>query len=230
MDVLINEVLSDFNSPTTVTLVDLILSIGSSFVLSTIMARVYIMTHSGYSYSRSFTISMILVSVTIALIMIIIGSNIARAFALVGAMSIVRFRNPVKDSRDLVFVFMAIAVGMACGTQFYSFALIFTLFICAVTLGFHFTGFGLIKSRNYVLRVRMPSTERQGVEDVCHKYCDSFFVVSLDRLAGDREVEEVVYEMELRKRHGYDDLVRALSDVSQAISVSLLVGESAVEA
>lgn len=229
MDVLINEFLSDFNTPTTVTLVDLILSMLFSFVLSTVLARVYIMTHSGYSYSRSFTISLILVSITIALIMIIIGSNIARAFALVGAMSIVRFRNPVKDSRDLVFVFMAIAVGMASGTQFYSFALLFTLFISAVTLGFHFTGFGIIKSRSYVLRIRMPSDQRGNIENICQQYCDNYFVVSLDRLAGDRDVEEVVYEMEVRKQHGYDDLVNALSGVSDAVSVSLLVGESAVD-
>lgn len=230
MDVLINEVLSDFNSPTTVTLVDLILAIASSFVFSIILTRVYILTHSGYSYSRSFTISLILISITISLIMIIIGSNIARAFALVGAMSIVRFRNPVKDSRDLVFVFISIAVGMACGTQFYSFALMFTLFISVITLGLHFTGYGIIKSRNYVLRVRMPPDIRQGIEKVCQEYCDTFFVVSLDRLAGERDMEEVVYEMELRKAKNYDDLVQALSGVSQSISVSLLVGESAIEA
>jgi hypothetical protein len=66
--------------------------------------------------------TIVLVGVTVALIMVIIGSDIARAFALVGAMSIVRFRTPLKDSRDLVFVFAAIAVGMACGVQFHVFA------------------------------------------------------------------------------------------------------------
>ena len=93
MDSLISEAFSDFNTVTTITLLDLVVAILISFLLSTLMARVYIMTHTGYSYSRSYTISLILVSITITLIMIIIGSNIARAFALVGAMSIVRFRN-----------------------------------------------------------------------------------------------------------------------------------------
>ena len=133
MDSLITEALSDFNTVATITLLDLVVSILCCFILSTVLARVYIMTHTGHSYSHSFTIALILVSVTIALIMIIIGSNIARAFALVGAMSIVRFRNPVKDSRDLVFIFMSIAIGMASGTQFYTFAILFTLFVSAIS-------------------------------------------------------------------------------------------------
>ena len=95
--------------------IDLISALVVSLVLTLILAKLYLYTHSGVSYSRSFTIALVLVVITISLIMIIIGSNIARAFALVGAMSIVRFRTPVKDSRDLVFLFMAIAIGMASG-------------------------------------------------------------------------------------------------------------------
>ena len=230
MDSLISEAFSDFNTVTTITLLDLVVTILISFLLSTLMARVYIMTHTGYSYSRSYTISLILVSITITLIMIIIGSNIARAFALVGAMSIVRFRNPIKDSRDLVFIFMSIAVGMACGTQFYSFAVLFTLFVSTVTLGFHYTGFGVIKSRNYVIRVRTPADKRSEIENLCRQLCDSHFVVSLDRLAGDREIEEVVYEVELRKSSNYDNFVAEISGLSSDISVSLLVGEQMVDA
>jgi hypothetical protein len=230
MDTLINEALNDFNTVTTVTLMDLALSTICSFVLSMIVARTYIATHSGYSYSRSFTIALVLVCVTITLIMIIIGSNIARAFALVGAMSIVRFRNPVKDSRDLVYIFMAIAIGMASGTQFYSFAILFTLFVCAVSLGFHHSGFGIIKSRNYVLRIRTPTTAREAIEELCDRYCDSFFVVSLDRFAGDREIEEIVYEIELRKKTTYNEFVKNISMLSQNISISLLVGEQMVDA
>lgn len=230
MDSLINEALSDYNTIATVTLIDLVISLACSFTLSTIMARIYIMTHSGHSYSRSFTIALILVSVTITLIMIIIGSNIARAFALVGAMSIVRFRNPVKDSRDLVFVFMAIAVGMASGTQFYSFAIIFTLLICVITLGFHYTGFGIIKSKIFVVRIRTPPELRNDIDKVCRRLCQNHFVVSLDRLAGDRGIEEIVYEVELNKKASYDIFVHDISELSSAISISLLVGEHMVDA
>jgi uncharacterized membrane protein YhiD involved in acid resistance len=162
--------------------------------------------------------------------MLIIGSNIARAFALVGAMSIVRFRNPVKDTRDLVFVFIAIAVGMACGTRFYAYALIFTFFTTFVVFAHQFTNFGIIKSKTYVLRIRAAPEDREKLEDVLHTFSKSFFLISMDRLAGEREMEELVYEIDLLKQHDYPDLVDALSKASKTVSISLLVGESAAEA
>ena len=69
--------------------------------------------------------------------MVIIGSEIARAFALVGAMSIIRFRNPVKDPRDVAFLFVTIAIGMACGVGFYMYAsclLLQSSFLCSVCI------------------------------------------------------------------------------------------------
>ena len=56
--------------------------------------------------------------------MVIIGSNITRAFALIGAMSIVRFRYPLKNPKILVHIFASIASGIACGFLFYEYAII----------------------------------------------------------------------------------------------------------
>ena len=69
---------------------------------------------------------------------VIIGSNIARAFALVGAMSIVRFRNPIKETRDLVYIFMSIAIGMVCGTGFYYFAILFLFIVVLLEIIFKY--------------------------------------------------------------------------------------------
>ncbi len=228
MDTLIDEVTRDFNLPVAVTYLDLIFALVTSFILSLVLAKTYIATHVGYSYSRTFVISMVLVSISISLIMIIIGSNIARAFALVGAMSIVRFRNPVKDSRDLVFIFMCIAVGMACGTKFYGFGVIFTLFAVFIIFLLDYLDFGNIESSTYVLRVKLPPSERAAMDYVCKEMCDKFFVVSTDVLAGERDIEEVVYEVHLKKGREYKDLLKAIGESSNNISASLLVGESNV--
>lgn len=99
-----------------------------SLICNTILVIAYKYFNENYAHSASVTITILLVGLIITLIMIIIGSNIARAFALVGAMSIVRFRNPVKDPRDLSFIFASIAVGMGAGTFFYLYTLIFLLF------------------------------------------------------------------------------------------------------
>ena len=230
MDQLINEALRDVSITATTSVLDLLAAIVVSAFLSMVLSHIYVRTHSGHSYSRSFVLSLTLVSITIALIMLIVGSNIARAFALVGAMSIVRFRNPVKDSRDLVFVFMAIAIGMACGTRFYNFAIIFTMSAAIIIFVHDMFGFGAIKSKSYVLRIRMNPNDREKLDEICRDLCDSHFLISLDRNAGERDIEEVVYETVLKKQYSYDDLVRALSEASSTLSVSLLVGESRIEA
>ena len=84
MDTFLKESLTDFNIVSTVTLFDVMFSLIMSAILNIILAKFYTFTHEGYSYSRSFMNSIVLVGIIIALIMIIIGSNIARAFALVG--------------------------------------------------------------------------------------------------------------------------------------------------
>jgi uncharacterized membrane protein YhiD involved in acid resistance len=162
--------------------------------------------------------------------MVVIGSDIARAFALVGAMSIVRFRTPIKDSRDLVFIFAAIAIGMACGVQFHQFAVIFTAFVAVLLLGFHFWKFGELLSNGYVLKMRMRSADREGASDLCAQLCRRCTVVSVSRSSQRDELEDVIYEVELKRGVTYTDLVNRLTRVIEPLSISVLVGEGYVNA
>jgi|TARA_B110000046_G_C12961210_1_gene384646 uncharacterized membrane protein YhiD involved in acid resistance len=160
--------------------------------------------------------------------MLIIGSNIARAFALVGALSIIRFRNPVKDSRDVAFIFTSMAIGMASGTGFYLYALIFTLFFAFLALLFHRYKFGESSVAFYVIRIRMETDCRDILEAKLADVCTTFSVISIDRRAGQNEVDDFVYELNLRDNQKYESVVRQLSDISKSISVTLLLGESSV--
>ena len=91
------------------------LSLLLAFVLGQSLAWTYYFTHSGLSYSRSFVQSLVLITVMVAMIMAVIGNNIITAFGLMGALAIIRFRNVVKDTRDIVFIFCTLVVGMAAG-------------------------------------------------------------------------------------------------------------------
>ena len=104
-------------------LLDIGLVLCLSFVLSLVVAAAYRYTHRGVSYSQSFVHTLVIMGTVVSLIMLIIGSNIARAFALVGALSIIRFRSAVKETRVVAFIFLAMAIGMAVGTRFYLLAL-----------------------------------------------------------------------------------------------------------
>ena len=100
------------------------------------------------------------------LIMIIIGSNIARAFALVGAMSIVRFRNPLKDPKDLTFIFASIAIGMASGTFFYEYAIIFLLFFICANFIMHNLEFSKQGNNFRVLKIRYKKSDEKYLDDL----------------------------------------------------------------
>ena len=84
---------------------DVTLVISLSFLLSLVIGWVYKNTYQGVAYTQSYVHTLTLMTMVVAVIMLIVGSNIARAFALVGALSIVRFRNAVKDTRDIGFIF-----------------------------------------------------------------------------------------------------------------------------
>ena len=229
MNELGEQVFGDIVAVSAVGSYDLIVALGSSTVLTLLLAKLYMVTHGGYSYSKSFLQTIVLVGVTVALIMIIIGSDIARAFALVGAMSIVRFRTPVKDARDLVFVFAAIAIGMACGTQFHVFAAIFTAFVAGLVLVFHYWGFGDLPNKGYVVKMRIRGTDKDRVAELCGQLCKRFTIVSITRSQGE-DLEDVIYEVELKRGVAYKDLLERLTKAIHPESINVLVGEGNVNA
>ena len=102
---------------------EVILNSFVAFVLGLCIAYTYKKTHQGLSYSQSFVLTIIFVTIIIGFVMMVIGNSLARAFALVGALSIIRFRTVVKDTKDTAYVFMALAVGMGAGTGNYFIAL-----------------------------------------------------------------------------------------------------------
>ena len=228
MDELIKSSLRDFNVVSPLSLWELILVLSLSSVLSMIVAWNYTRTHAGHSYSRSYVHTMVFVCVTISLIMVIIGSNIARAFALVGAMSIVRFRNPVKDSRDIAYLFICMAIGMAAGTKFYLFAVIFTVFICGLSFAMNYMGLGSVAEIVYVARVRMRDSTRAAVEKALSGASNGFAIISIDRLASQQGFSDYIYEVALPAGTDFDKVIDKVSRTSDDLDVTLLVGEGNV--
>lgn len=123
-----------------------------------VISLAYRFTHKGPEYSQSFVQTLILTGLVTTLIMIVIGSNIARAFSLVGALSIIRFRNAVKETRDVGFIFFAMAIAMACGTRFYSLAILATLLISSVMIILYLFNFGSRRQPpERLLTVQLPA-------------------------------------------------------------------------
>ena len=104
-----------------------------SFVLGVFIVNIYLWTHAKVP-QKSFTDTLIILCMLISIVMVIIGDSIARAFSLVGALSIIRFRTAIQDPRDIGFVFYALAVGMAVGAGNPSVAILATFLIGIIIL------------------------------------------------------------------------------------------------
>lgn len=214
----------------TFTLLDMFLVMGLSFVLSSVVGYIYKATHRGISYSQSYVHTLVIMGTTIALIMLIVGSNIARAFALVGALSIVRFRNAMKETRDVGFIFMAMAVGMAVGTRFYMLAVFATLLMSVfVIILYKFNLFAKVINER-VLRVQMPVDRpyEKVLEEPFRKYLDDYRIISVETVRAG-VLLEVIYSVTLKKKQEPKDLLESIRKYNDNQKVALILGQQEID-
>ncbi len=122
----------------------------------------YRLSHDGSIYSKKFNVSLVMLTIITTTVMIVIGNNIALSLGMVGALSIVRFRTAIKDSRDTVYIFWAIVVGICCGAGDYPVAAIGSIFAFVLLLLF-----GRIKNDGRVLIIiRAARVDEERLEAV----------------------------------------------------------------
>jgi uncharacterized membrane protein YhiD involved in acid resistance len=152
--------------------VTVLFNLGLAFVLSLIIAWVYKITHKGLSYSQTFVMMLILAGIVIAAVMMVIGNNVARAFGAFGAFSLIRFRTAIKDAKDMAYIFLVLAVGMAIGTNNYLIAVATTIVALAVLYILHKINFGSIRKFDYILNFSLDT--RQTSENSYKSVFDKF--------------------------------------------------------
>ena len=133
---------------------DILLHILASAVISIAIYVSYWYTHSGTFYSKKFNVSLMTLTVLTGTVMTVIGNNIALSLGMVGALSIVRFRTAIKDSRDTTYIFWAIIVGICCGVGDYLVAAVGTVVVFILLLFL-----GRVRNENRVLLILRGSRE-----------------------------------------------------------------------
>jgi len=209
----------------------IILSLLLAFVLGQVLAWVYYATHSGLSYSRSFVQSLILITVVISMVMTVIGNNIITAVGLMGALAVVRFRNIIKDTRDIAFIFCSLVVGMATGSQRYITAIVGTVILSLIALYLHLTSFGAHQPHNGFLRFtfRGHIGPDSPIPRVLRHFCGSFSLVSAqDTGFGTSEVE-YAYQLMVRNIAKNEEMLSELEKVEGVENISLTMQERLLE-
>ncbi|MBL4849547.1 MAG: DUF4956 domain-containing protein [Planctomycetes bacterium] len=147
-----------FGGPLAVKPGDLLAALLCAFCCGFIISETYRRTHRGVDFSRPFVQVLILCPLVVAFVTLIVGDDLARAFTLVGALSVIRFRTAVKEPRDLAFIFWAVAVGMGAGCRFLSLTVMFTLVLMVIVFLLVAIGYGVRDKTLKVLRIRLDSS------------------------------------------------------------------------
>ena len=146
-----------FQTTGELSLESIILNIAISAALGIFIFVSYYITHKGTIYSKKFNASLVVMTVLTGTVMTVIGNNIALSLGMVGALSIVRVRTAIKDSRDTLYIFWTVIVGICCGVGDYLVAAIGSAVTFIVLLIF-----GLIKSDNRMLIIIRAARSRQA--------------------------------------------------------------------
>jgi uncharacterized membrane protein YhiD involved in acid resistance len=209
---------------------DVVLALVLSFMLSAFIGYIYKITHRGTSYTQSFVFTLIINGMVVALVMMIVGSNIARAFSLVGALSIIRFRNAVKESRDVGFIFFTMAVGMAVGTKFYLLAIIATIVISLVILLITRFDWYSREMSGQILRVQVPNNlEFDSLFDRAFlKYTDASELISVDSVHNGM-LTELTYSIGMKKSNKIQEFLSEVKNLNGNNKVTLIAGYNSTD-
>lgn len=229
MDELIKEALRGTSAGGGFGVWQMLVALGLAFFLCLIVAYFYRETHRGLSYSVSFVHTMILMGVTVSIIMLIIGSNIARAFALVGALSIIRFRTAIKEARDVAFIFITMAIGMATGTGFFLAAIVFAIFISAAVYFLYRFDVGAATSGEVLLKIHLPENldHHTVFNDVFLQHLHDYSLISIETIRGGALLE-LVYSIHFKERADEAAFMNALRSINGNNKVALMTGQESV--
>ena len=209
---------------------EILINLIIAFFLGFIISLVYKKTHKGLSYSQSFVLTNIFVCVIVSMVIMVIGNNLARAFALVGALSIIRFRTVVKDTKDTAFIFWSLAAGMASGTGSYFLAISGTSVISMIALVLYYTNYGSIFKSEFIIqfRSRNSAKNKKNYNKIFSEYCKSSTLLNAES-SGDGESLKLSFDIVLKENKTYDEFIQKLSKVSGLSEVVAVAAKNDVD-
>lgn len=189
-----------------------------------LVSWVYILTHSGLSYSRTFVNALILLPPIVSLVMMVLTNSLITAFGMMAVFAIVRFRNILRDTLDTTYVLISLVIGMAAGTQKYASAVIGTVFVCGAMIYLWYTSFGSRQRYDLILNLhwtRSPA-ELPNLDRVLKRHTWRSLLASQRAQEGE-EGADLSYRVLLRNQQRMGELlaeVQSLPGVSRVTSIA----------
>lgn len=207
----------------------IVINILLSFALQGVAVYIYKKTHQGLSYSSSFVFSFVLIGVLGTVVMMVVQHNLVGAFALLGAFSLIRFRTILKETRDVAFLFFALAIGVAVGTSNYSIAVIATFLISfMIWLFYRYNWGGMNAGVGHILTFGADEkADMKELKDVISGHSKSCDLLQTRTTAANHI--SYVFSVKLKNDLAAPDLVKELKKHQAVSNIELITGEHGVE-
>lgn len=210
---------------------EIVINLILSFIFGLIISTVYKLTHKGLSYSQSFMVTNVFISVIVCMVIMIIGNNLARAFALVGALSIIRFRTVVKDTKDTAYIFWSLASGMATGTGSYFLAIAGNAILSLVAFILFKTNYGSIVKSEFILQFRIRSGDKKISENynkILSKYTKSQTLLSSES-SDDKKSIKVSLDIIMKDELSQNTLIDEISSIDGLSEVVIIAAKTDID-
>ncbi len=199
-------------------------AMGSALLFGLVISLTYIYTHKN-RYQQSFAITLTMLPIILTMIILFVGSNVARAFSLAGTLSIIRFRSAPGDPEDIGYIFFDIAAGLACGVGLYLYGALFVAVLCLFMIVISKINFAKPKTTAKQLRITIPENlDYEGVfDEILSRYTSDYSLVRV-RTTDLGSLYELTYSVnmlkdanekefidEIRCRNGNLNIILALS-------------------
>jgi len=194
-----------------------------SLICSLIIALFYRWTYKGGGYSLSFIHSLVILSMITAIVIMVIGNNLARAFGLVGAMSIIRFRTPIKEAMDIVYIFFSLAIGMAAGVGLHMVAVLGTIMVGSILLILTKTNLFSKHKEKYLLQFNYltpgNSNEPPYIE-ILNLYCKRYNLINI-KSTGEEDQLELSYYVDIKNKNLNDKFIGDLNRIEGVFDINM---------
>ena len=199
-------IISNLASGSAITLGGILLKLLIALVIGGTIYAAYYLTSPRVTYNAGFNFSLVAMTVITTAIMAVISSNIALSLGMVGALSIIRFRTAIKDTRDTMFIFWSIMVGICCGVSQYAIALAAT----AVLFLFYVLTRSVQEQQRYVLIIRCTCAACPGVKALTYS---TFPTSRLSVQNTTQSHTEFIYELKKFKPDSNDGYIEKLYQI-----------------
>lgn len=203
-------------------LVHVLFSLILSAIIAIVISQIYKHTHRGMNFELNFMTSLVLLAPIVTVVMLFIRGDLVLSLGLIGSLSIIRFRTPIKDTRDMIFLLWAITVGLGAGTFNWIVVIVSTIFLTLIALVLHYIRYGRSKNTDFVLVVSGDnSLNDANLEAIVKRYTKEMRVRSHEIEGGNWEI---IFELNFPRLTNQvtKELVKELETLPGIKKVSLL--------